>query len=111
MAAETKAALIAITAKEFAKLDQLIVSLDADFAMEKRDDDTSIKDIIAHRAHWIDLFLGSGPINSAPSVPQIFSVTRHICAGIVVLFQADVTQLTSHYRSAAKYMRSIIKSA
>lgn len=26
--------------------------------MQKDADDTSIKDIIAHRAHWIDLFLG-----------------------------------------------------
>jgi hypothetical protein len=36
--------------------------------------------------------LGSGPINFAPSVCQIFSLARSICARIVVLFQADVPQ-------------------
>ena len=29
-----------------------------DIALRKRDKDTSIKDVIGHRAHWIDLFLG-----------------------------------------------------
>ena len=58
MAAKSKSELFAITFKEFAKLDKLMASVDATTAMEKRDEDTSIKDVIAHRAHWIDLFLG-----------------------------------------------------
>lgn len=58
MPAKTKSDLSAVTAKEFAKLDKLIAPIPADVAMIKRDEDTSIKDVIAHRAHWIDLFLG-----------------------------------------------------
>lgn len=58
MAAQTKSDLIDITRKEYDKLVKLIGGLDHTTAMQKREDDTSIKDVIAHRAHWIDLFLG-----------------------------------------------------
>lgn len=58
MAATSKADLLSLTEKEFAKLKTLLVSLEADAALRKREDDTSIKDVIAHRAHWIELFLG-----------------------------------------------------
>ena len=58
MAATSKTELLDITCKEFSKLEKLLVSTDTDTALEKDDDDTSIKDIIAHRAHWIELFLG-----------------------------------------------------
>lgn len=57
MAAKTKSELIEITEKEFGKLAKLIDTVDADTAMTKRDQGTSIKDVVAHRAHWIDLFL------------------------------------------------------
>lgn len=58
MPAETKDELIAIFNKEFSKLDALLQDLDTQTALVKDADDTSIKDVIAHRAHWIDLFLG-----------------------------------------------------
>jgi hypothetical protein len=58
MAAKTKSELLNVTFKEFAKLEKIIDLFDADTAMEKRDGDTSVKDVVAHRAHWIDLFLG-----------------------------------------------------
>lgn len=58
MAAENKDDLIAITEKEFAKLDSLIGPIGADTAMMKLEDDTTIKDIIGHRADWIALFIG-----------------------------------------------------
>ncbi len=58
MPALSKNKLLDVTKKEYAKLFKLISSLDTKVAMEKRDDDISIKDIVAHRAHWIDLFLG-----------------------------------------------------
>ncbi len=57
-AATTKIDLLAVTQKEFAKLQALIADIPDAFAMQKREDDTSIKDVIAHRAHWITLFLG-----------------------------------------------------
>ncbi|MEM1133402.1 MAG: ClbS/DfsB family four-helix bundle protein [Pseudomonadota bacterium] len=58
MAATNQAELKAIIEKEYAKLTKLLDTVDPDFAMEKDKDDTSIKDVIGHRAHWIDLFLG-----------------------------------------------------
>ncbi len=58
MAAKTKSELIEVTRKEFGKLARLIEAIDTEAALKKRDDDTSIKDVVAHRAHWIDLFLG-----------------------------------------------------
>ena len=58
MAAKSKSELLDITEKEFEKLAKLIGSIDAGKAVEKADEDTSIKDVVAHRAHWIGLFLG-----------------------------------------------------
>ncbi len=47
-----------MTYKEYAKLRKVIDDLDDSTARAKDADDTSIKDVIGHRAHWIDLFLG-----------------------------------------------------
>lgn len=58
MPARSKAELLGITEKEFAKLDKLITGLEPELALRKDAEDTSIKDVIAHRAHWIDLFEG-----------------------------------------------------
>lgn len=58
MAATSKSELIEVTKKEFEKLSKLVETIDDATAMKKHDEDTSIKDVIAHRAHWIDLFLG-----------------------------------------------------
>lgn len=55
-AATTQSDLIAVTQKEFTKLDALMAKVPQSLAMEKDADDTSIKDVIGHRAHWIDLF-------------------------------------------------------
>lgn len=57
-AATSKSELIAVTEKEFSKLTSLLENVSEAAAMKKREEDTSIKDVIAHRAHWIDLFLG-----------------------------------------------------
>ena len=58
MAAQNKDELLAVSKKEFAKLEKLTASIAPSSALIKDDEETSIKDIIAHRAHWIDLFLG-----------------------------------------------------
>ncbi len=58
MPATNKDELLAVTEKEFAKIKTLLTKVTHDVAMEKREEDTSIKDVIAHRAHWITLFLG-----------------------------------------------------
>lgn len=57
-AATNKADLLSVTQKEFAKLEKLISDIPDKQALTKREDDTSIKDVIGHRAHWIHLFLG-----------------------------------------------------
>ncbi len=58
MVATSKAELLEVARKEFDKLRKLIDGVDEAVALVKDDDDTSIKDLIGHRAHWIDLFLG-----------------------------------------------------
>lgn len=58
MPATSKMELLAISEKEFSKLGQLLSAIDPDQALTKDEDDTSLKDIIGHRAHWIELFLG-----------------------------------------------------
>lgn len=58
MAAASKTELLSITQTEFEKLRRLIETLESDAVCKKREDKTSIKDVIAHRAHWIELFLG-----------------------------------------------------
>lgn len=58
MAATNKEELLALCQKEFDKLEQLLDPIDTDTALVKDSDDTSIKDIIGHRMHWIHLFLG-----------------------------------------------------
>lgn len=58
MPATTKLELLTVTDREYAKLARLIADLSETDALIPDDDDTSIKDVIGHRAHWIDLFLG-----------------------------------------------------
>lgn len=58
MAATSKTALLEISIKEFQKLEALTERVSPKLALVKDEDDTSIKDVIAHRAHWIELFLG-----------------------------------------------------
>ena len=58
MAAVSKEELQVTTQKEFDKLGKLIDTIDVKTALRKDDEDTSIKDVVAHRAHWIGLFLG-----------------------------------------------------
>jgi len=57
-AAACKSELVAVTEMEYQKLEGLLNSVTSAQANEKHDDDTSIKDVIGHRAHWISLFLG-----------------------------------------------------
>ncbi|MEX0367945.1 MAG: ClbS/DfsB family four-helix bundle protein [Ruegeria sp.] len=58
MAATNKTELLEVSEKEFAKLERLIAAITNEQAMQQDEDATSIKDVVAHRAHWIDLFLG-----------------------------------------------------
>lgn len=57
-AATSRDELLAVTAREYAKLAALLDGIDDAVALAPDDDDTSIKDVVAHRAHWIGLFLG-----------------------------------------------------
>ncbi|MBL4813191.1 MAG: ClbS/DfsB family four-helix bundle protein [Rhodobacteraceae bacterium] len=57
-AAKNKSDLLAVSQLEYAKLEKAMALVAPDFAVFKGDDDTSIKDVIGHRAHWITLFMG-----------------------------------------------------
>lgn len=57
-AATNKTDLITTAVAEYTKLRKLLEDVSEAQAIRKREDDTSIKDVIGHRAHWIDLFLG-----------------------------------------------------
>jgi hypothetical protein len=57
MACNNTAELITGTAKEYGKLQKQLAPLDQ-AAASLGVDGLSIKDVIGHRAHWIDLFLG-----------------------------------------------------
>ncbi|MEM9039719.1 MAG: ClbS/DfsB family four-helix bundle protein [Actinomycetota bacterium] len=47
-----------VATKEFDRLTRLLDDVDDELALAKDDEDTSVKDLVAHRAHWIGLFLG-----------------------------------------------------
>ena len=56
MAAKNKAELQEINQKEFTKLEKLIAHITSKQALLKDEDAITIKDVIAHRGHWIGLF-------------------------------------------------------
>lgn len=56
-AATNRGDLLDVTDREFTKLRRLLDDVD-DIALEPDEDGVSVKDIVAHRAHWIHLFLG-----------------------------------------------------
>ena len=59
MPASNRTELLAVTEKEYAKLLKTLGGLDADLVVRPGPgDDGSIKDTLAHRAHWLRLFLG-----------------------------------------------------
>ncbi|WGW04070.1 ClbS/DfsB family four-helix bundle protein [Tropicibacter oceani] len=59
-AAQNRSDLLAVTQKEFDKLEALLDSLPARLwtTPDPDADNATIKDIVGHRAAWIDLFLG-----------------------------------------------------
>jgi len=72
MPATNKTGLIAVAETEFRKLSAVLDKVAPDTALIKDAEDTSIKDIVAHRAHWIDLFLGwyaEGQAGRTPAMP------------------------------------------
>lgn len=59
MVAKTKQELIDVSKKEFTKLQKLLADIDEVLALTPHPEDgITIKDTIAHRVHWNDLFFG-----------------------------------------------------
>lgn len=58
MPAHSKAELLDLSQNEFSKLEALLDTIPPELAAKKCVDQTSIKDVIAHRAYWIRLFMG-----------------------------------------------------
>ncbi len=57
-AATTKEELLAVADLEFKKLQNVIATVPPDLALYQHEDNWSMRDVLVHRAHWIDLFLG-----------------------------------------------------
>ncbi len=57
MVAGSKSRLIEVTQDEFALLAAALKEIDCDLANLADEDGNTIKTIIAHRAHWVELFL------------------------------------------------------
>ena len=57
-AATTRAALLNVTKLEFAKLNRTLDRVSENIALRPFEDGITIKDVIAHRAHWITLYFG-----------------------------------------------------
>lgn len=103
MAASTKEELVAVSAKEFDKLIRLLEQLDAEVALAKDADDTSIKDVIGHRAHWLELFFGwyaAGQDGRAVHIPaegvkwnELKQYNAHLRAQQMQLGWEEATQL------------------
>ncbi len=70
-AATSKDDLLSITLRDYAKLAQVIEAVPADLRLLRDGEDTSPNDILAHRAHWITLFLGWYHDGAAGKQPQI----------------------------------------
>lgn len=58
MPAQSKEELLKVTGKEWDALARVLAEFPAMLRLEKDDDGISPKDIVGHRAHWIELFLG-----------------------------------------------------
>ncbi|WP_298959105.1 ClbS/DfsB family four-helix bundle protein [uncultured Roseibium sp.] len=58
MAAVSKQQLLDLSTKEWQKLLKILDELPAILRLQKDEEETSPKDIIGHRAHWIELYLG-----------------------------------------------------
>lgn len=58
MPAKSKSELIDVTTREYLKLEELLAGIRRDEALAKDPEDISIKDVVAHRAHWLELFFG-----------------------------------------------------
>lgn len=58
MAAKNKSELLLATNLEFEKLERVLLQLPEKLRLAKDGEDTSPKDILGHRGHWIELFLG-----------------------------------------------------
>lgn len=98
MACTHKADLIALTQKEYTKLHKLIAPLDQATAMLS-EDGVSIKDVIGHRAHWIDLFLGWYKDGRAGK--QVFFPAQGYKWNDLKRYNADLRMAQSHLDWAA----------
>lgn len=71
-AAASKAGLLEKTRSDYGKLQLVIEAFPEALRLERDAGETSPKDIIAHRAHWIVLFLGwyrDGAAGKSPEIP------------------------------------------
>jgi hypothetical protein len=115
MPAKNKSELLEVTELEFAKLNKVLDSVDPDIAQKKREEDTSLKDVIAHRAHWITLFLGwykDGSAGKEVYIPakgykwnQLKAYNRQLRESQAELSWSDaVKQLRANHKKLTKFI-------
>lgn len=158
-AATTRDALLAVTDKEWGKLETLLDTIPETLALAPQGEDPSIRDILTHRTHWIGLFfqwLDEGDVAQMPdhgvkwnqlkpynaelrvrygdvtwdaaraALAQAHGRLRAWIAGTddAALYGGPMPGGTgwtrgryaeatgpSHYRSAAKYIRGVVRAA
>ena len=89
-AATTKSDLIAVTDRDYAKLQALLdrVPPESRLIADPEADGTTLRDIVGHRAHWITLFLGwyhagqSGDPVALPAPGYKWNELRHFNADL-----------------------------
>ncbi len=111
-AATTQAELLDVHDKEWSKLSALLEAVPDDLAEAKDADETSIKDILTHRAHWIGLFfqwLAEGEAAKMPDHGVKWNALKPYNAGLRKLY-ADVpwTEARANLAREAQRLRDWI---
>lgn len=116
-AATCKTDLLAVTEKEWGKLQLLLEKLPETLRCQRDADDTSVKDVLAHRAHWSGLFfqwLDEGRGGKAVAMPdhgvkwnQLKPYNAALRAKYEMLaWEAVCTWLTEAHEKLVAYVRS-----
>ena len=111
-AATTKHDLLRVHDAEWAKLSTLLEGVEEDLALVPDEDMTSVKDVVSHRAHWIDLFfqwLAEGETAQMPDHGVKWSELKPYNAALRVRYaDRDWTAARSDLTNAEARLRSWI---
>lgn len=95
MAAQSKDELRALTQTEFTKLTKLLDAVDESQADFQSSDGVSIKQVIGHRIHWLDLFFGwyeDGKAGKEVQIPAPGYKWNQLKAYNIKVYEAEATK-------------------